>query len=427
MTKPRDPRETVTLIDNYSQFYKDIFPDVRALEHFRTLLLGILSELPRKSLPNIAKLSKTSDYQDLHHFFANSTWKTEDFRERRLELTKKVIGEMKSILLIDESGDKKFGNTIDYVARQYIGRIGKVDKGIVYINSYALVGNIVFPLTFRVFKPQSCLRKDDVFKTKPQLAAEMIEELLDLGFRFKVVVADSLYGESPDFVQALRRHGLKYAVSLRSNHGWWLPKGQKIKYTKWKKWQRVFSDGSKETRYICEIIPGRRSGRIRYYLITTDKHKLPPETTRMVETDLSVSKEEIGNIFGNRTWIEYGHRQVKDELGWNDYRFTEYRNIERWWEVILSAYLMISMQSIKIEREPKRRREKEVIWELGFCEKRGYVSWRDVLRGIRLLLQPAISFSLLGHWLGVFEIPELLEGFTKLLGFVNSFQCSFPI
>lgn len=38
---------------------------------------------------------------------------------------------------------------------------------------------------------------------------------------------------------------------------------------------------------------------------------------------------QIGNLYGLRTWIEYGFKQRKDQLGWVDYRVTHYAQIER--------------------------------------------------------------------------------------------------
>jgi len=38
--------------------------------------------------------------------------------------------------------------------------------------------------------------------------------------------------------------------------------------------------------------------------------------------------KSVGNIYGLRTWIEYGFKQVKDELGWADYRVTSHQEIE---------------------------------------------------------------------------------------------------
>jgi SRSO17 transposase len=47
-----------------------------------------------------------------------------------------------------------------------------------------------------------------------------------------VVLADSLYGESSDFVGALENLHLTYVVAIRSNHGVWLPPGQRVRYTR---------------------------------------------------------------------------------------------------------------------------------------------------------------------------------------------------
>jgi SRSO17 transposase len=86
------------------------------------------------------------------------------------------------------------------------------------VNAYGLLGATTFPLLFRVYTPESRLKPNDVYQTKPQLAVERIEELLALGFHFSVLLADSLYGESGTFISALHRLHLQYVVAIRSNH-----------------------------------------------------------------------------------------------------------------------------------------------------------------------------------------------------------------
>lgn len=49
-----------------------------------------------------------------------------------------------------------------------------------------------------------------------------------------------------------------HAVAIRSNHAVWLPKGQTVRHNRWRKFERVFSDGKTELRYIREIIFGKR-------------------------------------------------------------------------------------------------------------------------------------------------------------------------
>jgi SRSO17 transposase len=131
-------------------------------------------------------------------------------------------------------------------------------------------------------------------------------------------------------------------VSIRSNHGVWLPATAKVKANKWYQFPRIFSDGTTEIRYSREIIYGKRRA-ITYWEITTDPETLPENSTSFVMTNLQGKiQKTIGNFYGGRTWVEYGFRQVKQALGWTDYRFTKFEQIEKWWELIFSAYLMVS-------------------------------------------------------------------------------------
>ena len=113
----------------------------------------------------------------------------------------------------------------------------------------------------------------------------------------------------------------------------------------WHKFQRVFSDLSQENRFIREILPGKR-GELRYGQITTDSENLPENSTWYVMSRYpGLTQRDVGNFYGLRTWVEYGLKQSKNELGWADYHLTHYPDIERWWEIVCSAYLMVSLHS----------------------------------------------------------------------------------
>lgn len=96
------------------------------------------------------------------------------------------------ILVIDETHDRKKGKSTDYVDRQYIGNLGKIDNGIVSVNAYGILEGLTFPLIFKVFKPKKRLKAEDTYQTKIQLAQEIIQEFLAFGFKFELVLADSL-------------------------------------------------------------------------------------------------------------------------------------------------------------------------------------------------------------------------------------------
>jgi hypothetical protein len=89
-----------------------------------------------------------------------------------------------------------------------------------------------------------------------------------------------------------------------------------------------------------------------------------------------------------RTWIEYGFKQIKHELGWADHRLTDDGAIERWWELVFSAYVMVSLQTLALAvstsaqvvtlRSPARRHP---WWEEGG-------GWKRMLNNLRFLSQP---------------------------------------
>jgi SRSO17 transposase len=172
--------------------------------------------------------------QSLLHFLTESPWKVEQLRQTRLNLILQVLAGLEITLIIDETGERKKGETTDHVKRQYIGNLGKIENGIVAVTAYGLVEIMAFPLIFEVDKPKEKLREEDPYLSKPHIAVEMIRYLREIGFKFKLVLADSLYRESHrTFINVLNELQLNYEVAIRSNHGVWLPKDQRVRENRW--------------------------------------------------------------------------------------------------------------------------------------------------------------------------------------------------
>jgi SRSO17 transposase len=418
MTAPRDPKPTVNFIDVYCTYYQDLFPEVRSFENFKALHLGMLSDIKRKSLPEIAKVAGLDNSQSLHHFLTESPWKLEALKYRRLRRILEVLEGRSIILIIDETGDPKEGKSTDYVKRQYLSNLGKVDNGIVVVTAYGIIEEMTFPLTFEVYKPHERLKPGDQYKTKPEIAAEIIRELKKIGFKFELVLADSLYGESnSNFVSVLDEFELNYVVAIRSNHGVWMPLDEKVRYNKWRKFNRLFSDGKTEGRYIREIVFGTRTSKC-YWQITTDPINLPESSTWWVMTKVpGIKYKEVGNIFGLRTWIEYGLKQSKNELGWADFRLTEYPDIQKWWEIVCSTYLLVSLYSERLNQS--QRTTQRVFSEHPWWDKKK--GWKNLLNNLRLINQPFVYYNLIKPWLEVLPIPHLKSVFSQLTSLMNRF------
>ncbi len=424
----RDAHPTVAIIDEYCAEYKDLFKEVRNYECFKYLHLGIMSPIKRKSLPEIAKAVSINSAQSLHHFLANSNWSVEELKQRRLNKLKKALDGNAITVVIDETGDRKKGRKTDYVARQYLGSVGKVDNGIVSVNAYGLYSNITFPLSVKIFKPKGTLKEGDKYKTKIELASEIITELIGSGFTIKLVLADSLYGESSEFIRKLAEYKLDYVVAIRNNHGVWLPAGQRVRANKWCKFERTFSNQKSEIRYIREIIYGKKRA-ITYWEITTDPETMPENSTSFVMTNLQGNlKKILGDLYGLRTWVEYGFRQCKQELGWTDYRFTNFQHIERWWEVIFCVYTMISLNSpalLDLNKSRQIETELQENSDVDFSNHQqwNYESgWKNTLNNLRLIAQPLLLFWLIYPWIHIFPNSSLLLEFNQLISEMNQFK-----
>jgi len=300
--------------------------------------------------------------------------------------------------------------------------VGKKENGIVAVTAYGLVDGMVLPLTFEVYKPRERLKEHEDYQSKPQIAAQMIRQLQAMGFHFELVLADSLYGESKvNFVNVLDELKLPYILAIRSNHALWLPQDQEVIQEPWQTFERTFSNGTTEVRYMAEVIYGKRH-RKQYWRLTTDPETLPDNSTSFVMVCApAITLKEIGDHYGFRTWIEYGLKQAKDALGWADFRITSYEHIEKWWELVMSAFLMVSLFADQFNNSCPLAHQ-QFVQHPWWDNQRG---WKNLLNNLLLIIQPLICFNWLKRWLEVFPVTSLQTGFEQLTHQMNEFICPF--
>jgi len=126
---------------------------------------------------------------------------------------------------------------------------------------------------------------------------------------------------------------------------------------------------------------------------------------------------QVGNLYGLRNWVEYGLKQSKNELGWADFRLTNYATIERWWEMVMSAYLLVSLHTDSLhhlQSQPTiQRNAPQQAIALKLAQHPNWNcpnSWKQALNNLRLVLAPSVILNLLQPWLNIFPIPRLSAG-----------------
>jgi SRSO17 transposase len=217
--------------------FEDCFSRSEPRENFFKYMSGQFSELERKSIEPMALHIEGGNVRSLQRFVSDVVWNQKLILTKYRTMVNEDLGDPEAALIFGETSFPKKGEESVGVARQHCGSLGKIDNCQVGVfaayaspHGYALVDKRLF-IPERWFsvefleKREKCEVSDEIwFRTKPQLAVEMLEEIAQENILpFKYVVADSVYGNSQDFINAVQKIiGVTYFVSINSQTLCWL-------------------------------------------------------------------------------------------------------------------------------------------------------------------------------------------------------------
>jgi SRSO17 transposase len=363
-------------LEDYAQQFDPLLASVAQRRGLRDYLQGLL--LPRdrnKTLTALADAEPITgaqhrQVQRLQWFLSESTWDHEAVNQRRIALLQAdpvTAPHAQGVLVIDDTGDRKDGSATAHVARQYLGSVGKTDNGIVAVTSLWADPRCYWPLHAVPYTPASRLAKgksDPGFRTKPQLAVELVEAARQAEIPFRAVVADCFYGDNTGFVEALGAAKVAFVLALKPRKGIWAPDdaahtpveaareldwGGPGRPGAWRRVTRRFRDGHAETWWAADAVLGGWGPDQHHRLVvaTTNPATLPKGSTWYLLTNLArptgrraqqAQLSEIVGAYGLRNWVEQGYKQVKDELGWADFQVRSDRAIRRHWTLVCCAF-----------------------------------------------------------------------------------------
>jgi SRSO17 transposase len=238
-----DVKEFMNELKGFHEQFADCFQRSESREHFFNYMAGQFSPLERKSIEPIALAIKDANVRSMQRFVSDAPWDDNKMIVNYRNIVNDDIGSPDGALIFDESGFVKKGQDSIGVARQYCGTIGKVDNCQVGVfaayaseHGYTLVDKRLFipeqwfTETYSRRRVKCKLPEDAVFRTKPQLAVEMLNAISQEGILpFKYILADSIYGISPEFIQAAEAiHGTTYFVSIPKDTLCWLKRPMTI-------------------------------------------------------------------------------------------------------------------------------------------------------------------------------------------------------
>jgi SRSO17 transposase len=168
--------------------------------------------------------------QSLQHHISNSPWEDVALLLRIADDTEALMGhDPDNCLIIDESGFKKSGQMSVGVARQWLGRYGKVDNGQVGVFMAQNCREKVTLIDKRLYLPECWTSSKKRMKQagvpkerychrkKTELAIEMVESARQRGLSHQWIGADGFYGNDPWFLRQLNQMGETFVVDVHSD------------------------------------------------------------------------------------------------------------------------------------------------------------------------------------------------------------------
>jgi SRSO17 transposase len=181
----------------------------------------------RKNIDRMAEVVPDAKSRNLQQFLTHSKWNHRDVIDHVARDVDGLLGdEHRACLLIDESGFAKQGKGSVGVSRQWLGRLGKVDLGQVAVFGALAKGRYAAPVDVRLYLPESWTddlkrcekagipKEEQVFRTKTELALDIVRHGRENGLHFGWVGADAGYGKGPGFCSCLDKMGENFVVDI---------------------------------------------------------------------------------------------------------------------------------------------------------------------------------------------------------------------
>ena len=369
----------------------------------KNYIIGLLKcEKGQANMERIEEAINKSEYQVYQQFITNSNWNSAGLQESVALKASEVLNnhKKKSKLptgyIIDESSHLKKGKMSVGVSRQYAGVSGKVDNSQVAVYSSMVNEKYATIINERLFLPKSWTgskgrcKKAGIpeafmtYKTKPELALEMIKQDIDRGVKFDWIGGDGLYGHNSKLCQSLDDIGQFYVLDVHKDDRVYMEEPSisipKRKEGSGRKPTRLKADKKlirldvllktiKEEQWSLEEIRDTTKGKLKLYICkmkvwTWDGKEKKARAQTLIITKTKETKpkikysisnggvdeytsQEYGYFVSQRYWVERTFDNAKNELGLSDYQIRKWKAFHHHHSLMMLASLFIMEEQMR--------------------------------------------------------------------------------
>jgi len=346
-------------------------------------LLGGLHLDKKFVLTNIPDVVTGTNNQQLHHFISESPWRKEPVVKRLQKDASSLIGGKDAALVVDGVSFPKQGEKSVGVARQWCGRLGKVENCQVgvFLGLATPDGERTL-IDERLFLPEDWIEdegrreeagvpEDVEFKTKPELALEMIKEAKENDVEFGWVNADSLYGRSSSFRENLDEEDVTYMVDIPKDTKLWLAEDIASQSEidepskRADELEKILDSNQEKEVEIRETERGKLESVVTALRVHTNKDDHPSDKEEWLLIRRDKNKDETKYFLSNappetnlrklvemsstRYWIERAIEDGKGEIGMDDYEVRKWKGWHHHMTMTMLAMLLLLEMKIDLE------------------------------------------------------------------------------
>jgi SRSO17 transposase len=361
--------------DDYDPFF---VTKTRASGSQARIYLRGLMQAGRRNIERIRDAVPGSDEQALHHFIANSPWDHRPVLDKVARDANALLrGTDESFLLIDETGFPKKGRDSVGVARQWCGRLGKVDNCQTAVCASLGKGSIATLIDTALFMPQEWTRDrarmaeagvpeaSRTYRTKHELALDLIERALQNGVQFSWVGFDGFYGDNGQFLRMLDGAGLTFLGDVHCDQYIWTAdpttdkSAKRMRADAWaasqsaEAWRRVEMRHGTKGPMEVEALHGRvwlyqrgDEQAYQWHLIVTRQPNRLKYSLSNAAPDTPV--ERVAYMQGQRYFVERALEDAKQQGGFGEYQVRGWRGWHHHAALVMMAMLFLTRERLEI-------------------------------------------------------------------------------
>jgi SRSO17 transposase len=338
---------------------QDCFNRIETKQAAMSYFQGLISTIERKNSWQLAEQAGCKSPYAFQYLLGRATWDVNQLRDYVCHYTVNFMPADEGVLSIDETGFLKKGNKSAGVKRQYTGTAGRIENCQVgvFLSYSTSQGRAL--IDRELYIPQDWCKdkrrcneagipESIEFRTKPQLAQEMLQRAFDNQIKPAWVLGDEVYG-CYTLRAFLERHLQPYVLAIASNYpvtiGFEQYKAKELlNWVDPANWQTISAGfGSKGHRYYqwarLVINSASPDGWERWLLMRRNITDQDDISFYIVFSPSTKSLHDMAKAAGSRWTIEECFEMAKGEVGLDQY---EVRSWVGWYRHITFAMLALA-------------------------------------------------------------------------------------